>query len=128
MKRSNWLPATRAAWLFLVALAVLVVLGAGCVVYRSKGEPMRSAGEPEIGVSYRERVSCPRPIEIGDSRWVWAPFDEWPPPEPGENGEPYAVRGIITIESERTATFRVDVDGSEYALIRDDNAEPDFCL
>jgi hypothetical protein len=125
----------RSATALLVLLAVLSACGREVP---SRVDPPE--GSPEMGVAYGVIVHCAVPIQLGDTWWS---FDErrgdWPaditiPPFPlsiwANVSSPYAVPGIVTVSTPMTATFRADVDGSEFRLIgHDQDPSPDVtCL
>jgi hypothetical protein len=109
-------------------------------VLPSRVDPPAFGQTAEIGVAYAASVSCPIPIHIGDKWWTFdEPMNDWPadisiPPFPfsigATVGMPYPVPGIVTLTDADTATFRADVDGSEFPLSgRDANPSPgDACL
>ena len=110
----------------LTALLLVLLTACAPTVVRPPGQPLPSTGEPVVGTSYRLTLYCPRPIEVGDSIWLFDRHESWPQREPvglidsiwGSVGDPYPVHGIVTIESSREAVFRADVNGRELELVR----------
>ena len=124
-------------------LALLIAAGAlvGCArELRSRVDPPPEGEPAEVGVDYGVSVSCPIPIQLGDRWWSFdEPVGTWHddisiPPFPfsifAPVSIPYAVPGIVTVFDADTATFRADVDGSEFSLsAHATNPEPgDACL
>ena len=67
-------------------------------------------------------VFCEAPLRVGDTTWLFAENEPWPPDEPhwifDSVGSPYAVHGVLTITDDDHAVFRADVDGSRLHLTR----------
>jgi hypothetical protein len=119
----------------IVLAALLIILIAGC----GRNLPARvlppAAGRAEIGVAYGVVISCPIPIELGETWWVFRVDDDpWPPPmdDPpwpfsmwATVGSPHEVPGVVTLVSPTEAVFRADSDGSEFRLSsHDENPTP----
>jgi hypothetical protein len=117
-----------------VGLAVAAALLAGCSMFVApppSSVPAPREGEsPAVGVNYRVSPSCPAPLQVGTTIWVFEMTGRtWPPAEPKyEYMLPYPVPGVISLSSDTAAVFRADVNGEVIPMTRDDSAIPDGCL
>jgi hypothetical protein len=119
---------TARPWLAVLVLAVAIAAGAWAV-FGPKGQPVPSSGEPQVGVGYRVTFYCVASFPIGDTWWDFDGWDfndpsaiKWPPPSPvglfESAGDPYPVRGNLTLTSEVKGNFVAEVDRSVLPVSR----------
>jgi hypothetical protein len=116
---SPWAVGAIAVWLLVIVIAV------NWGFIRPLGHRLPSSGEPQVGVGYRVTFYCPASFAIGDTWWDFDGWDlhgygaiKWPPPLPGNNGDPAEVPGILTLTSNLTGNFVADVDRSVLPVSR----------